>query len=630
MNAKTTLQFGLWDSPIKPKSMAGHIRLSDVAWDDDGGLVWLEGRSGRGVLMSGPPDGGAARELTPELSVKASLGYGGGDFTVGKGHVYFVEAKTGRLYRQSLAHGPSYPVTPAFGLAASPSLSPDGKWLLFLHSYEGDDSIAIVDSQGQKWPQKLTAGQDFYMQPVWHPNGSRIAWVAWDHPNMPWDGTRLFLGKLRFDEGQLPVIEHVMTVAGGEDISIFQPEFSPDGRHLAYVSDESGWWQIVLYDLEDGERRQLTHVAAEHGRPAWIQGIRTYGFDPQGNLYFLRNQQGAISLWRIDPVSGEEVQVSLEGGYTYFEQICVSSHGIALLASGGAMPGRVISCGLGPIGSPVKVWQRATSELLPPEAYSQPEPLEWLGMDGGVVYGLYYAPCNDRFEGVGKPPLIVNIHGGPTSQIAMSFNSEAQFFASRGYARLEVNYRGSTGYGREYRNKLRGNWGIYDVQDAVSGARHLASLGLVDEERWVIIGGSAGGFTVLKTLEDFPGTFKAGICLYGVSNQFTLAAETHKFELHYSDTLLGPLPEAAQIYRERSPINFVDKIQEPIALFQGEDDQVVVRSQSDEIADSLARRGIPHIYHVYAGEGHGFRKAETIEHFYQAIEKFLRQYVLFA
>jgi dipeptidyl aminopeptidase/acylaminoacyl peptidase len=250
-------------------------------------------------------------------------------------------------------------------------------------------------------------------------------------------------------------------------------------------------------------------------------------------------------------------------------------------------------------------------------------------MDGGRVFGLYFSPHNDKYIGTGKPPLIVNIHSGPTSQVGNSFNPDAQFFTSRGYAYLEVNYRGSTGYGREYRNMLRGNWGIFDVQDAVSGAKHLASTGSVDEKRLVVYGSSAGGFSVLKALEDYPGFFKAGICLYGVSNQFTLAAETHKFELHYADTLLGPLPEAAHIYRERSPIFFADQIQDPVLLFQGDDDQVVPRSQSDELAASLRRRGVPHEYHVYSGEGHGFRKPENIEHLYQTIDRFLRQHVIY-
>ena len=362
---KQTRQFGLWDSQITPKSMAGQIRLSEVAWSGDGGLVWLEGRSGRGVLMVAPADGDAARELNPEVSVRGGLNYGGGEFGVGAGHVYYVDGGSGRVFRQPLTHGPAEPVTPAFGQAAAPLLSPDGRWLLYLHSYEGRDALAIVDSMGRSWPRKLDAQHDFYMQPAWHPDGAHIAWVAWDHPNMPWDGTHLYLGKLRFDAGQLPLLDRATTVTGGEDISIFQPEFSPDGRYLAYVSDESGWWQLCLYDLEREEHRQLTSVPAEHGRPAWLQGFRTYGFDPQGQIYFLRNQGGVISLWRIDPHSGEEAHLDLDGGYTSLQQIRVSSQGIALLASGGGTPGRVITWDFDEGLKRPKVWRRSTSEMLP-------------------------------------------------------------------------------------------------------------------------------------------------------------------------------------------------------------------------------------------------------------------------
>jgi dipeptidyl aminopeptidase/acylaminoacyl peptidase len=557
------------------------------------------------------------------------LGYGGGEFTVGADQVFFVEADSGRIYRQPLSHGGPRPVTPAFGSSAAPTLSPDGKWLLYLNSYESKDALAIVDSHGATWPQKLHAAHDFYMQPAWHPEGKFIAWVAWDHPNMPWDGTVLYLGEIVYEDGRLPVVKEVRQIVGNEDVSIFQPEFSPDGRYLAFVSDKSGWWQLYLYDLESKTSRQLTHAQAEHGKPAWVQGFRTYGFGPDGDLFVIRNHMGSESLWRLHPGSGVEQRVHLDDRYTNLEQIRVATDRIALLASGPDIPKRVIACDIN-APTDVRIWRRSTSEMLPPDAYSKPEPLEWPGMDDGAVYGLFYPPHNEGFDSTGKPPLIVNIHGGPTSQVVNSFNPKTQYFTSRGYAYLEVNYRGSTGYGRAYRNMLRGNWGIYDVGDAVSGARYLAEQGLVDDGRMVIMGGSAGGFTVLKALEDFPGFFKAGICLYGVTNQFTLALETHKFELHYSDTLLGPLPDAAEIYHQRSPINFVDQIQDPIALFQGEDDQVVLRSQSDELAASLVRRGVPHIYHLYAGEGHGFRKAETIEHLYMAIEKFLNTYVIFA
>jgi dipeptidyl aminopeptidase/acylaminoacyl peptidase len=621
--------YGLWESPITPLSLAHGNRLSDVTWAEDFSLLWLEGRSDRGVVAVQPPDGQAWRDLNDEFSIRARVGYGGGDFTVGHGYAYFVAADSGRIYRQSLAGGRAEPVTPAFGRAAAPKLSPDGRWLAFIHTYEGQDALEIVDSAGKLWPQKLAYGDDFYMQPAWHPDGKRIAWIAWNHPNMPWDGTRLSLCSLAFPRNSLPLLGEAKKIAGNEDTSIFQPEFSPDGRYLAYVSDQIGWWQIYLMDMETGEHRQLTSAEAEHGSPAWVQGQRTYAFDPRGNeLVYIRNRAGFATLWRVSLASGQIEALPLEEAYTWLEQIAISPDGerIALLASGGRTPARLISYQR---SAGVQVIRRTTAEDLPLETYSAPQAITWQGMDDGIVHGLFYPPQNGAFEGIGLPPLIVLVHGGPTSQRTTTFDGQVQFFTSRGYAALQVNYRGSTGYGRAYRDMLRGAWGIYDIQDAISGVRHLAGQGLVDQKRVVIMGGSAGGFTVLKALEDYPGFFKAGINLYGVTNHFTCVAETHKFEARYWDSLLGPLPEAAEIYRERSPIFFIEKIKDPLAVFQGEIDEVVPRNQSDELVAELKRRGVPHIYHVYPGEGHGFRKVETIQHLYQAIDNFLKQYVLY-
>ena len=628
-DSKISRQYGLWDSPISPISVGRSITLTDVGWDSDGSLVWREGRSDRGVLVVMSEEGQAPRDLNSELSVRAKVGYGGGDFCTGHGQVFFVEAESGRIYGQPTRVGPAQVVTPAFGSAATPCLSPDGRWLLYVHSYEGIDRIALVASDGSTWPAQLVSGEDFYMQPRWHPDGRQVAWIAWNHPNMPWDGTYLRQGRLEFPPGRLPHISETSTIAGDETTSIFQPEYSPDGRWLAYISDESSWWQLYVYDLETGEHRQLTHEPAEHGQPAWIQGLRTYAFSPDSkSIFFIRNDAGFNSLWKMDVATGQAQQVPLDPGYTCLEQIVVSPEGrLALVASGAATPARVIV--INP-NTQVQVMGRTTSEEIDPGAYSPAEKIEWQGMDGKTVYGLFYHAHNPRFQGNGLPPLIIDVHGGPTSQVKATFLPRAQFFTSRGYAVLEVNYRGSTGYGREYRNMLRGNWGIYDVQDSVSGARHLAHQKWIDGERVVIMGGSAGGFTVLKAMEDYPGFFKAGICLYGVSNQFTLVADTHKFEAHYSDLLLGMLPQAADLYRERSPEFFCDQIRDPIAIFQGEDDVVVPRNQSDRVVASLQHRGVPHEYHLYPGEGHGFRKTETIEAFYKAVDNFLKQHVIFA
>jgi dipeptidyl aminopeptidase/acylaminoacyl peptidase len=626
---KVQKQFGLWPSPITPLSLARSAGFSDVAWDGDGTLVYRETRSGRGVLVIQPPDGQASRDLNSDLEARAGVGYGGGDFSVSQGWVYFVEAGSGRIYRQPTRVGTAKAITPAFGSAASPALSPDGRHLLYVHSAERVDSIALVRADGEAWPQKLVSGDDFYMQPCWHPNGTTIAWIAWNHPNMPWDGTQLFLGSLE-PAGQGYTLTQATVVAGGPEVSVFQPQFSPDGRYLAYVADPEGWWQLYLHDLESGQHQVCTGGPAEHGLPAWAQGLRTFDFAPDSqSIYYLRSQDGYMGLWQLDLKTLMQERVRIGAEYTWLEQPAVSPDGkrVALIASGGRVPTRVITANT---DGGTRVLRRSHPEDLTPETYAICQPIQWQGMDGGEVYGLYYPPNNLGYTGSGQPPLMVLVHGGPTGQRGASFDAQAQFFTSRGWGVLQVNYRGSAGYGRAYREQLRGNWGIHDVNDAVSGARHLVDEEMADVHKLVIMGGSAGGFTVLKALEDFPGFFKAGVCLYGVANQFTLVADTHKFEERYSDSLLGPLPEAAAIYRERSPLFYADKIKDPVAVFQGEEDKVVPRSQSDEIVAALRRNGVPHEYHLYPGEGHGFRKAETIDQFYQSVEKFLAQYVIYA
>ncbi len=627
---KTHKQYGLWPSPITPQMIGQGLNFSDLAWDDDGTLVWRERRSNKGLLIVQPPHREAFRALNNTFAVSGGVGYGGGSFTVGHGHAYFVEQSSKRIYRQSLKTGSPTPLTPEFGAGAAPQISSDGKYLLFVHTYEGQDNVAIVDTMGKHWPRKLASGADFYMHPRWHPDGRQVAWISWRHPNMPWDGTTLEIADLTYPPGELPTFETATTIAGDENTSIFQPEFSPDGRYLAYISDKSGWWQLYIYNLESKEHRQLTTAPAEYGKPAWVQETRTYGFSADGDkIFIIRSQGGFSTLWEIETASGRERQISVGEEYTSLNQIAVSPVGdkIALIASGGRTPMRVI---VYEKGQGVAVWRRSTAENLSGAAYAAPQAISWPSLDGETTHGLYYPPQNEGFTAEGSPPLMVLVHGGPTSQRGAAFHPEVQFFTSRGFAVLEPNYRGSTGYGRAYRDMLKGKWGILDVADTVSGARYLAAEGLADGGRMVIMGGSAGGFTVLKTLEDYPGVFKAGISMYGVANQFTLVADTHKFEARYSDSLLGSLPEAADIYRDRSPVFAADKIKDAMAIFQGEDDKVVPKNQSEAIVEALQRNGVPYEYHLYPGEGHGFRKSETLEHFYETVDRFLRQYVIFA
>ena len=412
--------------------------------------------------------------------------------------------------------------------------------------------------------------------------------------------------------------------------AIFQPEFSPDGRFLAYVSDASGWGQIYAFELETGVHRQLTANEAEHGVPAWAQGLRTYGWDGDSrSIYYLENRSGFVELKRFNV--GTETSAAVAGmeEYTHLEQLSVSrgSDAVAMIASSSLTPPRVVS--LEPDGQ-VAVHRRSGVENLNADRLSSAEAITWSCQDGDRAHGLFYPPVMLDEMPAGKPPLIVNVHGGPTSQRFASYANEVQFFTTRGFAVLQVNHRGSTGYGKAYMDMHRGNWGVYDVADSIDGVNYLAGEGLIDAAKVVIMGGSAGGFTVLQSLVEHPGFYRAGVCSYGVSNQFGLLMDTHKFEERYTFWLLGELPEAAELYRARSPVFHADKIVDPLIVFQGTDDKVVPQDQSDSIVASLKRRGVPHEYNLFEGEGHGWRQAETIEKYYDRIERFLLQYVIYA
>lgn len=621
---KEVRPYGLWPSPVSPTLISLRLRLEDVQWDSDGRtLVWLEGRSGQGVLVcSGPTE--AMCDLTEKHNVRGGVGYGGGAYTVHHGTIIFAE-KDGRLYLRQLGYDRPRPITPAFGHAASPVVAPNGQWVVYVHSYERKDSLGLVDGRGGRWPVRLRSGADFYMQPAWHPSGDRLAWIEWDHPNMPWDGTRLCIG--RFDPQTLALSE-VTQMAGGADTPVFQPEFSPDGKWLAFITGYGEWDSLVVLDLQTGERRNLVSGSSLL-QPAWVQGVRTIGWSPTSqSIYYLQNDSGFGSLWRVALEGGAGERIDL-GPYTWLEQLAISpfEERLALVASAAVVPTRIITWSL---AEGMRVVRRSESESIDPADLSVPQPMTWTGSDGAAVYGLYSAPASQRYTGTGLPPAIIDIHGGPTGQAVAAYSAETAFFTSRGYGVLRVNYRGSSGYGRSYLLALREHWGDLDVEDACSGAQALVSQALADPGRLVISGGSAGGFTVLNALCRYPGRFKAGLCSYGVSNLFTLATDTHKFEERYLDSMVGRLPEASARYHAWSPIFHADRIRDPLAVFQGSEDVVVPPDQSETIVAALKTGGVPHIYRLYAGEGHGFRKSETLLAHFADIERFLQQYVIFS
>lgn len=625
-------RYGTWPGAITPDAIAGSLRLRDLMWDTTSeALVWLEQHGKRGVLMSQAASD-APRTLTgDEFSVKARVGYGGGDFTVADG-VIVCAGPGGGLYRLDLDYGEPAPITPEFAAAASPVVTPTDtwgeRWVAFVFHHAGRDGIALVDLNGQHWPRILIADSDFAMQPAWSPDGRSLAYVAWDHPHMPWVSSELRL--LHLGESPAgPVVDRMDVLTGdAAEVGVFQPTFSPDGRYIAYISDADGWPHLYTYHVATGEHRQVTTGPVDHGQPAWVQGMRVYGWLPDGrSLVLRRSERGLHRLVRIDVETGEQAPVPGMDAYTYLDQVSVSplTGRIAALASASTVPPRIISADSATGES--RVHRRATRERVRAAALSEAQAITWAGDAGASVHGLYYAPASESFYDEGPPPMIVDVHGGPTSQSMADYEERVQVFTTAGYAVLRVNHRGSTGYGRAYMEALRGNWGVYDVEDAASGALACAERGLADRARLAIIGRSAGGFTVLQSLVTKPGFYRAGISIYGITDQFRLAEETHKFESRYLDWLLGELPAAEAIYRERSPLFNTHRIRDAVLILQGAEDTVVPQNQADLIVASLREHGIPHAYNVYEGEGHGFRMPETIKDVYTRILAFLAEYV---
>ena len=615
--------FGLWTSPLSAENLGSQISLEDMAWDSDGEtLVWLERRSSHSGLIA-QRGNEARRELAETINVRGKVGYGGGSLACANGKAFFA-GDTGQLFTRSLQTGKATAILPAFGAAASPIVSPDGGWVAYVFSDGQIDLLGLVDAEGSSWPVKLSVGADFYMQPSWHPSGKSLAWVEWDHPNMPWDGTRIKLAQLGEPGGKLA---DEKVVGGGSGTPAAQPIFSPDGRWLSFIESGDEWDQLILVDLESGQRRVVLDENGYHlMSPAWNQGMRSIAWNPDSrSMVGIRLANGISNLYQVGLDGRTEVLDTTP--YTWLSQLSVApqSGKIAMLASAPTIPNRLVIWER----SGMKTVARSASETIPADYLPSPEAITWEVEPGIPAHGLFYPPANPEFLSSGRPPAILAIHGGPTAQVTCGYHSDAAYFTSRGYAFLEVNYRGSSGYGRTYMDALKGHWGEFDMEDAVSAGTALASQGLADGNRLVIRGGSAGGYTVLNSLVHYPGHFKAGICLYGVSNLFTLDLDTHKFEAHYTQSMVGALPEAAQRYQAWSPAFHAAKIRDPLYIFQGSKDPVVPPSQSEAVVASLVANGTPHLYKVYEGEGHGFRKSENIIDCLKETARFLIQHVLF-
>ncbi|GIW78726.1 MAG: peptidase [Gemmatales bacterium] len=533
--------------------------------------------------------------------------YGGASYTVSDGVIYFTHFDDHRLYRlRPGQHAEA--ITPNADLRYADAVVDRRRQCLYCvredHTQPGEPTNTVVQVfVDRENPGRIVAaGHDFYSSPRLSPDGRHLCWLAWNHPNMPWDGCELWLADLD-DEG-MP--RNARPIAGGDNESIFQPEWSPDGQ-LYFVSDRSGWWNLYRYDAPNAEA--LCPVEAEFGRPQWVLGIPTYAF-AGARIVCSYTQKGFWHLALLDPDTKKLDRI--DTGYTDIHSVRANDRFACFIASSPTESAAVVRLDLSTRRP--EVLRRSSATVIDPAYLSHAQPIEFPTEKGLTAHAFYYPPKNRDYVGPPneKPPLLVRSHGGPTSATSSGLKADIQFWTSRGIAVLDVNYGGSTGYGREYRQRLDGAWGIVDVDDCVHGARFLIERGDVDPERIAIRGGSAGGYTTLAALA-FRRFFKAGASYYGVSDLEALAKDTHKFESRYLDRLIGPYPAAVDLYRQRSPIHFADRLSCPVILFQGLQDKVVPPNQAEIMVDALKAKRLPVAYVAFAGEQHGFRRAENIK-----------------
>jgi dipeptidyl aminopeptidase/acylaminoacyl peptidase len=629
MAEQQIVPYGAWKSPITSSLIvAQSISLMEVRLDGND-IYWLEGRPqerGRYVVVRASADG-AVRDVNaaPYNARTRVHEYGGGSWLVTGGTVYFSNFADGRLYRQDAGGGDPVALTPAPPDPEHNWRYADGlidrgrnRWIGVREDHSDaskpypDNTIVAVPLAGAPEAGRvLAAGHDFFSSPQLSPDGRKLAYLAWDHPNMPWVGTTLYLVDLG-DDG-MPAGPPT-AIAGGPSESLFQPEWSPDGSALIFVSDRTGWWNLYRYDLTTRDTRPLASMRAEFGQPQWQFAMSTYAFAGRNRIVAAYVENGLGSLALIDLASGRLTRLDLP--FTDFSSVRADG-GDRVVFRGGAFdrPPSIVRLDLA--SNKHQVLRRST-DVADDEAIRRclapVQAIEFPTENGKTAFALYYPPTNPDYAAPAgeKPPLVVRCHGGPTSAATSTLALGIHYWTSRGIAVIDVNYGGSTGYGREYRDRLHLTWGIVDVDDCINGAKYLAGQNLVDARRSAITGGSAGGYTTLAALT-FRDYFAGGASHYGVSDAAALAKDTHKFESRYLDWLIGPYPAEAARYRERSPADHAERLKRPVIFFQGDEDKIVPPNQTEKMVDALRRNKVPVGYLLFAGEQHGFRQAANIQ-----------------
>jgi dipeptidyl aminopeptidase/acylaminoacyl peptidase len=608
--------YGSWKSPITSDLIvSATVGLGQIVLDG-ADTYWVELRpseGGRNCIVRRTPDGNIS-DVTPQgFNARTRVHeYGGGDFAVRDGVVYFTNFADQRVYRQRTETAPQ-PLTPEGKSRYSDFVVDWRRSRLYAvredHTDENREAVnmlVVLSAEGsnEDGGRVVASGNDFYSTPRVSPDGTRLAWLTWSHPNMPWDGCELWVGELNTDG----TVGDSRRVAGGAEESLFQPEWSPTGT-LYFVSDRNNWWNLYRLN-EDGETEVVYESEAEFGLPQWLFAMSTYAFAADDLLVCAYARLGDWSLGLLDTRRKKMERVELP--YTDITYIRADAMRTVFRAGSPTVRAAVVALDLKTRAA--NVLRRASEIAVDPAFVSTPRAVEFPTEGGRTAHAFYYPPRNSNFaapEGE-RPPLLVKCHGGPTSSASSTLRLETQYWTSRGIAVLDVNYGGSTGYGREYRQRLNGEWGVVDVDDCVNGARYLIELGEVDAARCVITGGSAGGYTTLNALT-FRDTFRAGASHFGVSDLTVFVGDTHKFESRYLERLIGPYPERADLYRERSSINFTEQLSCPVIFFQGLEDKIVPPNQAELMVEALRKKKLPVAYVAFEGEQHGFRKAENIK-----------------
>jgi len=615
MSQVRTAPYGSWKSPVTADLIVKEsVGLSQVKVEGDN-IYWIEGRpseAGRQVIVRQTPDGARVDINPPPFNARTRVHeYGGGDYVAHQGVVYFSNYADQQLYKQEGTSGPQLLTVECADdrVRYADAVVDNGRNRLICvcedHRQKDREAqnylVAVSLSDGTS--TTLVSGNDFYSSPRVSPDGTRLAWLTWNHPNMPWDGCELWAGDITADGS----IANAKLVAGGLRESIFQPEWSPDGV-LHFVSDRTGWWNI--YRAKKNGIENLCEMQAEFGAPQWVFGLSTYAFESPDRIVCAFVENGIWGLGTIETRSKKFTRIKTD--LTEVSFVCALPGRAVFRAGSATRPFSILAMDLET--HEIEVLRRANEVEIDPGYISEPKPIEFPTENGRKAHGFYYAPQNKDFAGPAneRPLLLVKSHGGPTSAAIGVLMLSIQYWTSRGIAVLDVNYGGSTGYGRAYRERLNRNWGIVDVDDCVNGARFLVKRGDADANRSMIDGGSAGGYTTLCALT-FRDYFKAGASYFGVSDLEALELDTHKFESRYSDGLIGPYPERRDLYTERSPIHFTENLSCPVIFFQGLEDKVVPPNQAELMVEALRKKGLPVAYVPFEGEQHGFRRAENIK-----------------